>query len=188
MFSFVIIYSFQVFERNVYSELSAWRIYEIRVSERTKDRRRNEAIFQEKFKRGILEMLSKMAIAVSTFTQLHISKKVLHISKKKSYIFLKKVLRNIFWFYFRTNVENIVDSKCTFMFCINSYIFTYFDKNERLFLFKKCSLNKYSFISFIFVGRGGTKIEKEKFHRANSDFQNEIWNLILKREISAKCI
>ena len=173
MFSFVIIYSFQVFERNVYSELSAWRIYEIRVSERTKDRRRNEAIFQEKFKRGILEMLSKMTIAVSTFTQLHIS---------------KKVLWNIFWFYFRTNVENIVDSKCTFMFCINSYIFTYFDKNERLFLFKKCSLNKYSFISFIFVGRGGTKIEKEKFHRANSDFQNEIWNLILKREISAKCI
>ena len=173
MFSYVIIYSFQVFERNVYSELSAWRIYEIRVSERTKDRRRNEAIFQEKFKRGILEMLSKMTIAVSTFTQLHIS---------------KKVLWNIFWFYFRTNVENIVDSKCTFMFCINSYIFTYFDKNERLFLFKKCSLNKYSFISFIFVGRGGTKIEKEKFHRANSDFQNEIWNLILKREISAKCI
>ena len=89
----------------------------------------------------------------------------LHISKQ-----VKIFLKNMFWFYFWTSVENIVNSKCTFMVCMNFYIVTYFHIYQHLFLFQK----------FHFLGDMSKK-RRRKDSLCKFRFLNEIWSLILKR-------
>ena len=105
----------------------------------------------------------KTAIAISS-SHFHISKQV------------KIFLKNMFWFYFWTSVENIVKSKCTFMVCMNFYIVTYFHIYENIcFSFKSVRFTKISF------SWGYVKNRRRKDSLCKFRILNEIWSLILKR-------
>ena len=155
------------------SKLSAWRIYEIRVSERTKRplfcRGRNEPIFQEKFKRRILEMLSKTAIAIS--------------SSHLAYIFLNKSKYSwrIFsdFIFGRTLKILWTSSALSSLRGLHKFLHRHIYMNI-YFSFKSVHFTKHAaFVTFVFLGKCRTKIEEEKFHEFR--FVNEMWNSILKR-------
>ena len=92
------------------------------VSERTKGqlccRRRNEPIFHEKFKRRILEMLSKTAIAISSFhfSGLHISKHV------KIFTFLILFLEEL-WQYYRQQAHYHPSIVCVYFHIIKYFCY-----------------------------------------------------------------
>ena len=95
----------------------------------------------------------------------------LNISKQ-----VKIFPKNMFWFYFWTRVENIVNSKCTFMVCMNFYIVTYFHIYENIcFSFKSVRFTKISF------SWGYVKNRRRKDSLCKFRILNEIWSLILKR-------
>ena len=91
------------------------------VSERTKGqlccRRRNEPIFQEKFKRRILEMLSKTAIAISSF---HLAYIFLNKSKYSFKLFQILFLEKL-WKYFEQKVHYHSCKVCIFFYIVTHF-------------------------------------------------------------------